>query len=124
MKPFEKFRRFLIHFLIINTDALFKFPSYKNILCYGQMPQHVKFLMHNHNTCILRFPCIMEFHFFPFKDDTSGVLRIYTGKDLHQSRFTCAVFSHQRMHFPFSHLEIHVIQRMYAREGFINIFHC
>ena len=54
------------HFLIINAEPFLWFTSDKNILSYGKITYHVQLLMHDYNTCILRFSCVMEFSFLSF----------------------------------------------------------
>ncbi len=65
MKPVEELFRLLVHLLIVDGDAFLKFPSYKNILRNRQMPQHIQFLVNNHDSGVLRFSRIMKLNFLP-----------------------------------------------------------
>ena len=84
MHPLKELFRLFVHFLIINTDAFFKFSSDEDILGNCQMPQHVQLLVHDNDARILSLTCIVEFHFFSFICNGSGILFIDTCQHLHQ----------------------------------------
>ena len=124
MKLIEKLSGLFDHLLVIDHDALFEFTADENILCNGQVADHVQLLVNDDDTGCLCFMRIVKFDFFSFVCDGSGILRINTGKHLHESGFTCTVFSHQSMDLTAPQFQIHMIQCMNAGEGFVDTFHC
>ena len=53
-----------------------------------------------------------------FEKDLAFILTQKTDDDLHQRRFACAVFAEQRVNFSALYLQLHILQRVRATEGF------
>ena len=120
----EKFLRFFVHAGVVNQEALFELPADKDVLGNGQMVHHVQFLVNDDDTGFLRLPGVMEFDFLSFIGDGPFIFGIDAGQHLHQGGFARAVLSHQRVYFSLAHLQIHMIQCMYAGEGLVDPLHC
>ena len=77
--------------------------------------------MHNADASLFRGNGIGKVHALPVQKDLALVRLIDTGQDLHQRRFSCAVFAQKRMDLAALELEIHPVQRLDARELFCNV---
>ena len=73
-----------VHLLVVNADTFLELTSDEDILCNCQMTEHVQLLMHDYNAGVLSFTCIVEFHFFSFICNCTGIFLIDTCQHLHQ----------------------------------------
>ena len=112
-----------VHLGIIDDGALHEFAADEDVLRNGQVVHHVQLLVNDDDARLLRLLGTMEFDFLAFIGDGSGILGVDAREHLHQRGLAGAVLAHQRMHFALANLQIDVIQRVHAREGFVNPFH-
>ena len=79
--------------------------------------------MDDGNPKSLAVSCVLDVHRLPLKTDFTAVLAVYAGEHLHQSGFTCAVFSYQRQDFAGVQIQPRIVKSMYARKILLYMLH-
>ena len=119
----EELLGLLVHLRVVNDATLHEFAADEDVLRNGQVVHHVQLLVNDDDARLLSLLGTMEFDFLAFIGDGSRILGVDAREHLHQRGLAGAVLAHQRMHFALANLQIDVIQRVHAREGFVNPFH-
>ena len=110
--------------LFVHQAVLAQLPSHEDIFVHGHIQNGIELLVDHGHTHVHGFLGTGNHIRFAVEQDfAAGILGVNPHQDLHQGRFTGPVFSHQRMDLPRPHLQLDMVQRLHAREGFTDILH-
>ncbi|MNI50686.1 hypothetical protein D3C73_1053670 [compost metagenome] len=117
--------RFLIHRLFINNQIAFaRFTSEEHILGDGHIRQQVKFLIDSDNALVLPLNGgIIHRQRFTVEPDITASLRLRARQRLQQGRFSCAVFTQQRVNLTCPNGQLRAAQRPDAGKTFCQVGH-
>ena len=114
-----------MHGLVIDQQilALSGLSGNEDVLSYIQVVQQVEFLVDDADALHLCVLGISGMKGLALIKDLTCIGLIDTRQDFHQRRFSCAIFTDQRMNFSFSYGEIYFIQGFDAGKCFRNLAH-
>jgi hypothetical protein len=91
---------FLLHTAAVyQAEGAGGLPSHEDVLGHGKMRSQQALLVDHAYAVRLRFGWRAERHALAAPKDLTSIRGDHPGDDLHQRRFTGAVFSHQEMDF-------------------------
>ena len=119
----EELLGLLVHLRVVDEAALHELAADEDVLRNGQVVHHVQLLVNDDDARLLGLLRAVELNFLALVGDGAGILGVDAREHLHQRGLAGAVLAHQRVYFAPANLQIDVIQRVHAREGFVNSFH-
>ena len=125
---FQQKARVLIHFFVIDhrdeAQQLFdRVAAKKDILSDGARGNGLKLLMHHGDAHLQRLHGVVDLHLFALIEDLALIHLVDAEHTLHERGFARAVLAHERMDGAGAELELRVIQRLDAGEGFAHAAH-
>ena len=110
--------------LFVHQTVLAQFPSYEDVFVYGHIQDGIELLVDHGHAHVHGFLGVGNHIGLAIKQDlTTGIPGVNPHQDFHQGRFTGSVFSHQRMDLSRPYLQLDMVQRLDAWEGFADILH-
>ena len=126
--PLEQFRRIGIHLRMVDhrnkAQGFFHgIASEEDILPDRPGGDRLKFLVHHGDSLVQGIHGVVDGHRLTIHQDLAGIHLVNAEHTLHQGGFSGAVFSHQGVHFAGPKLQLHVVQRLNARENLADAGH-
>ena len=120
----KQFLRFRDHgfFVQLSAEAGDLF-SKEQILINLQVIEDVQFLVHERDPGILRGGDRSVGQFLPFEGDSSFISGINSGEDIHERRFSRAIFSQKGVNLPGADGERYIIQDLNAEKRLMDMLH-
>ena len=112
----QKLLRLLQHLLLLQPLAGDELPTQEDVIRYGKRRHVVQLLMDHRNT---KRSCVIDrtdLDQTAIHIDLTAVFLVRAVDDVHQRRFSCAVFAHQCVDLTGVNLQLHFIERFHARE--------
>ena len=94
--------------------------SEEHVLFHRKVKEDVQLLVDKHDSRFLSFLGILVRDLLVVHDDCAGISRVDSGQDLHQSGFSCAVFSHQCMDLSIRKDKTRIAEHRIVSEGFVD----
>ena len=96
-----------------------------HVLADGHLGHQRQLLVDDDDAQLLGILDVRELADLPVVDDVAlvGAVGIDAAEDVHQRGFARAVLAHQCVNLTFLHLEVDVVQGLYAREGLGDVLH-
>ena len=121
----EERLRLLVHRRMIEKTAfLFDFASDEHVFVYGQVVDQVQLLMDKSDARAQRLGRICKGDSPAIELDGSPVCRKHAAQNIHQRRFSRAVFTQQRADFTLVQVKIDGLEHVVRAKGFDNSLHC
>ena len=121
---FKNAARLLDHpFVIQKTVLLFQFTPDKHVFVNRQIIDEVQLLMDKRDARIQRLRRRIEFSFLPIQQNLARVRLQNAAQNIHQRRFSRAVFAKQRADFALAQLKAHGFEHFVGTERFADSVH-
>ena len=113
------------HFRIVQCGQpfLMQFPSEKDVFKHGQIVRQIQFLIQHGDPRIQRGLRIGKRDLLVVQQNFTAVFPVNAGKDLHQSRFSRAVFAAQGVECAGFYRESDIPERLYRSEMLGDMLH-
>jgi len=107
----------------VDRAALHRLPADKDVLRYRQVRAQVHFLIDRLDSRRFRVERSREAHGLPAQPDLASIMSEHARQHVDERRFARAVLAHQRMDLAGKEPEIHLLQRLHARERLVDAGH-
>ena len=108
---------------LVDEQALHGLAADIDVFRHGQVLHEVQLLVDDADAERLRVARAVDLDMLSKKFDRAAVARVDAGQHLHERRFTGTVFADQRHDLALANLQLRVVQRVDAREVFLDTGH-
>ena len=113
----EQFFRSPLFFGVVKPDPVFQLAGHEDVIGDGEIGEKIQLLVDDADAVLRGLDRVAEAHRLAFQEEQAIRRAFDTGEDLHQSRLSGAVFTHQDVHLAPIGIEGHVAQRDGSREN-------
>lgn len=123
MQLVEQLLRHGVLLCLVDERALHGLAADIDVFRHSQVLHEVQLLMDDADAERLRVARAVDLDMLSKEFDRAAVARVDAGQHLHERRLACAVFADQRHDLALADLQLRVVQRVDAREVFLDTGH-